>query len=83
MFFGDVKISLTGATDKCGASNVGGPGPPRSMTKVMLNRKSYRMEDLTRIWTGGPANYNILYIGMAWAEGRPANNNNNHHNNND
>ena len=49
MFFVDAKISFAAATSRRWGSNVGGPGPPRSMTKVMLNRKSYRMEDLTRI----------------------------------
>ena len=49
MIFWMAKNMSQDATDKAKASNLGGPGPPGSMTKVMLEYQSYRMEDLTTI----------------------------------
>ena len=47
--FGIAKNMSQGATGNPDRANSEGPGPPRSMTKVMLDWKSYRMKGLTRI----------------------------------
>ena len=47
--FGITKSTSQGATGNPYRANSEGPGPPGSMTKVMLDWKSYRMKGLPRI----------------------------------
>ena len=57
----NMKTSFPMGPANADGSIDGGPGPPGSMTKVMLEDKSfYSVEDLTRILHAldrGPANY--------------------------